>query len=118
MADIVKEVEDGIGVLWTKLVNWWNNTAVPELERDEKAVLALLQPLLAQAEAAAISDLTVFITAVLTQVEKGGDLATLEAAVLNALQTAEHELLDTAKALGSNALQALIGLILAKLPKA
>lgn len=118
MTDILSQAEGAVSAFWTKVVAWWNGTAVPALENDEKQLLALVQPLFGAAEAAALQDLVQFVTGVLTQVEKGQDLATLEAAVLNALQTAGSELQTLAKGLGSNVLQALIGLILAKLAPA
>lgn len=115
MTDIIQQAESAASSLWAKLVSWWNGTAVPVLQNDEKELMALVEPLFGAAEAAIVQDLTVFIKGVLTQVQAGQDLATLEAAVLNALQAVGGQLLTVAKGLGSNVLQALIGLILAKL---
>lgn len=115
MSDIIQQAESAASSLWAKLVSWWNGTAVPVLQNDEKELMALVEPLFGAAEAAIVQDLTVFIKGVLTQVQAGQDLATLEAAVLNALQAVGGQLLTVAKGLGSNVLQALIGLILAKL---
>jgi hypothetical protein len=115
MTDIIQQAEAAASSLWAKLVAWWNGTAVPVLQNDEKELMALVEPLFGAAEAAIVQDLTVFIKGVLTQVQAGQDLATLEASVLNALEAVGGQLLTVAKGLGSNVLQALIGLILAKL---
>jgi hypothetical protein len=101
--------------LWQKFVSWFDGSALPVLQNDEKQLVALFQPILNAGEAQTVQDLKVAITGILTQVQKGQDLATLEGVVLSALQVVGSELYDLAKGMGSNALQALIGLILAKM---
>lgn len=107
--------------LWDKIKAWISGeaqVAKVELTKDEQAVLALVQPLLGSAESAVLQDLVVFATGVLTQAKASKSLADWETAVLNALQTVGGELLTLAESLGSNLLQSLIGLILAKLATA
>lgn len=118
MSDIIQSAENAVASFWSNIVSWWNGTAVPALQADEKELLALLQPLFGAAEAAALQDLVVFVKGVLTQVQAGQDLASLESAVLNALEAVGGNLLSIGKGLGSNVLQALIGLILAQLTSA
>lgn len=118
MADIITTVEGEAKTLWDKVSAWWNNTAVPALRKDEQEVIGLLQPLLSAAEGSVIQDLVQFIRGVITTVEgtPPSTLADWETAVLNSLGKLEGELLTLAKGLGSNVLQALIALVLAKLP--
>jgi hypothetical protein len=116
--DIIQTVETAASGFWSKIVAWWNGTAVPTLKADEQELLLLLKPLFGAAEAAALQDLVVFVKGVLTQVQAGQDLATLEVAVLNALEAVGGQLAVIGKGLGSNVLQALIGLILAQLTSA
>lgn len=101
--------------LWKKFVSWFDGTALPALEKDEQQVVALFEPILNAGEAQALQDLKVAVTGVLTQVQKGKTLDELEGIVLSALEVVSAELYDLAKGMGSNALQALIGLILAKI---
>lgn len=105
--------------LWAKFVAIFNGVvevAEVEFSADEKAILALMQPLLASAEAATVQDLITFIKGVLSQAKTAKDLPTFESDVLNALQATGSELLALAKSLGSNLLQALIAFVLASLP--
>lgn len=115
MSNLLTEAEGAVSNFWKKLVTVWDTKIEPTLANDEQELLTLLKPLFASAEAAAIQDLVVFIKGVLSQLQAGQDLATLEAYVLNALEVVGGQLLSTAKGLSSNALQALIGLVLAQL---
>lgn len=113
--DPLKQAAAQITGLWKKFVSWFDGTALPALQKDEQQVVALFKPILNAGEAQAVQDLKVAITGILTQVQKGQDLATLEGVVLSALELVGTELYDLAKGMGSNALQALIGLILAQM---
>jgi hypothetical protein len=105
--------------LWAKIEAWIAGkfkAAEVVFTADEQALLTLMQPLLAAAEAAALADLVTFIRGVLSQASTAKDLASWETAILNALEATGSSLLAVAKALGSNLLQALIAFVLAQLP--
>jgi len=114
-SDPLAQVGAKISTLWKKFVGWIDGSVLPVLQSDEKQLVALFEPILNAGEAQAVQDLKVAITGVLTQVKPGQDLPTLEGIVLSALQVVDSELFALAKSMGSNALQALIGLILAKM---
>jgi len=107
--------------LFHKIIAWINHevlTVEHWLSKEEGQLILLLKPLFSKAEAAAILDLKHFISGVLlagADFAKSQDLATLEATVLNKLEVASEELKEIATALGSNALQVLIGLVLAEI---
>jgi hypothetical protein len=107
--------------LWDKIKGWVSGaimTVETELSRDEKALLAIVQPLLGADEAAAMQDLVQFVTGLVAGAGGARTLADWETAVLNGLGAAESELLTLAKGLGSNLLQSLIGLVLSRLATA
>jgi hypothetical protein len=104
--------------LWDKIKTWLAgaaHAAEVELSNDEKALMALIRPLFGQAEAAALQSLVHFITGAVTAVGTSRTLADWESAILNGLGAAESELLPLARGLGSDLLQALIGLVLGRL---
>jgi len=108
--------------LWTKIRDWVTaklNAAEVVLAEDEKELLALLAPLFANAESAALQDLVTFVRGVLVTMEDPSNqtLEALERIVMNGLSKLGSSLQPVAIGLGSSALQALIGLVLASLPK-
>lgn len=119
---ILQQAQTAVVTLWDKIKAAFS-TAEAEvaiyLTKEESQLLALVQPLFGAAEAAAIQDLIQFVQGVLTSAEKPGsmDLPDWETAVLNGLSKVGGEVEALAKSLGSNVLQALIGLILASLAK-
>ena len=107
--------------LWDKIKAWLSSTAQTvevQFSKDEQIVLGILQPLLGAAEAALLQDLITFIRGVLTSGRTAGGLDEWETIILNGLSSLKGELLTLAQGLGSNVLQALIGLVLADLAKA
>jgi hypothetical protein len=86
-----------------------------EFSKDEKAVLALVQPLLGAAEGMAVQDLIAFVEKEITAAESAKSLADWETALMNSLEAEEAQLLGVAQSLGSNLFQSLIGLVLQKL---
>ena len=107
--------------LWDKIVAWFSNAeqvVVTEFNKDEQALLALVQPLFGAAEATAIQAMVHFITGALSQSTASKTLPEWETAILNGMQTTGSELLALAESLGSNVLQALIGLVLQRLSTA
>lgn len=119
---ILAQAQTALVTLWDKIKAAFA-TAETEvavyLTKEEGQILALIQPLFAAAEAAAIQDLVQFVQGVVTSAENPGsmDLADWETAILNGLQKVGGDLETLAKSLGSNVLQALIGLVLAALAK-
>lgn len=81
-----------------------------------KTIWAVAAPLFTSAEATGVADVLTAIRSYLSGVTPGQDLATLEAAFLDQVETLGGELLSQAKALGSMLLQALIALALKSLP--
>ncbi len=110
---ILQTVEAGASKLWTSIVNVWNKDVAPELETGEQELVQLLQPLFGQVEAAALQDLVVFIKGVVSAAPTTKTLPEWESVILNLAGTFGGSLLTTATGLGSNVLQAIIGLVLA-----
>ncbi len=105
--------------LWDKIVAWFKGeftTVELTFTKEEQEILTLMKPLLVAAEATVVQDLMQFIRGVLTGAAGYSTLADWETAVMNGLEKVGGDLLTLAKGLGSNMLQALIGLILAQLP--
>lgn len=106
--------------VWDKVVAWFKAEApVVEnfLSKEEQELLTLLKPILAAGEASLVQDLVKFLQGVASTAASGATLADLETAALNGLEVVGGELRDLAKSLGSNLLQAILGLILAQLVK-
>lgn len=110
---VVTTVEKDVVDLWHTLENVWQKDVVPVLETGEQELIQLLKPLFAQVEAAALQDLVVFIKGVVAAAPMTKTLPEWEEVILNLAQTFGGSLLTTIKALSSNVVQALIGLILA-----
>lgn len=109
--------------LWDKFKTWVNGevqAVAPVLTADEQDLVGLVKPLFAGAEAVGLSQLVTFIRGVLVAVEAPGSktLPDLETIVMNGLSRLGSGLQPVAVGLGSSVLQALIGLVLASLPKA
>ena len=76
---------------------------------DFKPVLSAIEPVL-------YDDLKSFVVQALNAVGHGGDLATIEAALLNDLEATSGALFGQAKGLGSTLLQIIIGVVKAGIP--
>lgn len=106
--------------LWTKFQGWFSGevkAAEAIFSTEEQAVISAFQPILHAAEAVTLASLIAFIRNVLTTVAASTDLATIEAKVLNELEVEGGQLFTIAKGMGSNLLQATIGVLLAGMPK-
>ena len=97
-ADIVKDVEWVEGKTESALTAIWNVV---------KPAFIAFEPTVVQGVLGAIAT---FLATVETSLLNGGNLADLETALLNDLEAEASVLLEDAKALGSDVLQALIGL--------
>ena len=106
--------------LWQKVVAWFTTEEKQVevfLSKEEQMIMELFQPIMGAGEATLMQDLITFIRGVLLSGQTAGSLDAWETIVLNGLTKLGGELLDLAKSMGSNALQALIGLALSQLPK-
>ncbi len=101
--NVFQTIEHDLTLAW----DW----SVRETEGAAVAVWNAAKPLFVAVEAPALAALKGFIADFLGKAGLAGSLADLETALLNELQLAEASLLATAKALGSNLLQVLIGLV-------
>lgn len=97
-ADITRDVQWVEGKTETALTAIW--------EVVKPAFLAF-EPTVVQG---VLHGISIFLTTVETSLLNGGNLADLETALLNDLEAEGSALLEDAKALGSDILQALIGL--------
>jgi hypothetical protein len=109
--------------LWDKLkalLGGAEQAVQVDFTKSELEVVAIAQPLLAAAEAAAIRDLVIFVRGVLTAHPDPASMTVSdwETAVMNGLGKLGGDLLVTAQQLKSTLLQALISLVLASLPAA
>ena len=109
--------------LWDKVKAWISGAEkeVPILlSKAEAEIVTVAAPLFQTAETEVMSDLTVFIRGVVTSHPNPGSMALpdWEAAIMNALSKLGGDLLGHAQGLGSNLLQALVGLVLHALPAA
>jgi len=81
----------------------------------EQEFLTLAQPLFNAAESTAVTDLTGFMTTFIKTAEGAKSIQDWETAIMNELQSLGGDLFATAQGLGTNLVQALIGLVLQKL---
>lgn len=108
---VVKEAE----AVYGKLVNYVETEVVPFLSKEEAQVAALVKPIIAGAKTAALSSLAAAAEAFLVAQTTAKSLGDTETDFLNALEAETPELLQIAKDAGSQVLQGLIGLTIAKL---
>ena len=107
-----------MATLWDKVKTWFTqeeHAVVAFLTEEEQAIIALVKPIFGAAETAIIHDLKTFITAVLVTGQGAKTLPDWETAVMNGLKVGGANLLGTVETMGSNAFQALIGLLLTQL---
>jgi hypothetical protein len=110
---IIQTIEGDATALWTTIEKVWNTDVAPALATGEQELVQLLQPMFGQVEAAALQDLVVFIKGVVSAAPTTKTLPEWESVILNLAQTFGGSLMTTATGLGSNVLQAVIGLVLA-----
>lgn len=107
-----------IVTLWDKVKVWFSaeeQTVVMFLSHEEQLLVSLFKPILASAEAALVSELKVFITAVLVTAQGSKTLPDWETAIMNGLKLGGKNLVGIVENMGSNAFQALIGLLLTQI---
>lgn len=106
--------------LWDKFTGWFSGevkTAETLFTAEEQKILAAFAPILHAAEPVTLAALIDLARSVLSSGLTASSLADWEAHVLNAAEATGGQLFTVAKGLGSNLLQALIGVLLADLTK-
>lgn len=105
--------------LWDEAKAWVSGE-IKEAElfatTEGQEILAVLKPILAAAAPTALAALVGGLRTFLTGLTSVGSLADIETAILNVWQDTEPELFTLARSLGSNVVQAIVGLLLAQLP--
>ena len=94
-------------------IRYWAGRAEAFLEAEAEDAWALVKPILTAARPAQLQVLKGFIQSVLVRLRGVTDVATLEAALLNALEAAAAPELTIAQTMGSRILQALIAAVAA-----
>lgn len=120
MTSILSTISSGAKTLWAEVTTWAKGELASlqiAASAEGQIILGVVKPILSAGEASVVAELIGATTSFLTKLESVGSLADIETALIQVWETEEPTLFTFAKGLGSNVFQAIIGLLLAQLPK-